>query len=409
MKPPKVCVVIPTRERADTLAFTLKTCVAQDYENLEILVCDNFSGDDTEAVVASFSDSRVRYLNSGRRLSMAENWEFALSTVEADFVTVIGDDDGLLPQAISDLISIIRMQGATVVTWKKVEYCWPNHIDDNLKNYLSVPLRNKLVEVSSRIALAHIYKFWMSYARGPCIYNSLVSMRHVKAILDRDGVLFNAACPDVYSSLALASVTKRYLYSTRPFSINGASAHSNGTSVASSDQTAYEKFLSEMADNGSGFLNVHGSISAAVADSLVQFKKSAKVKVPKLYLSKMFSLICTELAVRPESLALNREVLMALADNYGQTRIVNRLCRVGSPTKALSGKVDNFSVISGIDGAVLWGDRFDIADVSGACQLVSKVLGGYKMPDRMVRYSIFNSVLTRLALRIPNFGRYLGG
>ena len=50
-------VVIPTRERYDMLEYALRTCVMQDYDNLDIIVSDNFSQDRTREVVESFKDS----------------------------------------------------------------------------------------------------------------------------------------------------------------------------------------------------------------------------------------------------------------------------------------------------------------------------------------------------------------
>ncbi len=76
----KFTVIIPTRERADTLYYSLKTCVTQDYDDLEILVSDNFSQDNTREVVESFKDPRIRYINTGKRVSMSDNWEFAVFT-----------------------------------------------------------------------------------------------------------------------------------------------------------------------------------------------------------------------------------------------------------------------------------------------------------------------------------------
>ena len=77
-------VVIPTRERCDTLEHSLRTCVTQDYDNLEILISDNFSQDRTREVVESFNDKRIRYINTGKRLSMTDNFEFALSHVKPE-------------------------------------------------------------------------------------------------------------------------------------------------------------------------------------------------------------------------------------------------------------------------------------------------------------------------------------
>ncbi|WP_348246142.1 glycosyltransferase family 2 protein, partial [Salmonella enterica] len=78
----------------------LKTVTSQGYENLEILVSDNFSDDATEEITRQSNDPRIRYLNTGSRLSMTHNWEFALGHVTGDWVTIVGDDDGLLPGAI---------------------------------------------------------------------------------------------------------------------------------------------------------------------------------------------------------------------------------------------------------------------------------------------------------------------
>jgi glycosyltransferase involved in cell wall biosynthesis len=78
MSAPKLSIVIPTRERAVTLRHTLRTLIDQSYSSCEIIVCDNASTDNTRDVVESFFDSRIRYINPGRRVSMSENWEFAL-------------------------------------------------------------------------------------------------------------------------------------------------------------------------------------------------------------------------------------------------------------------------------------------------------------------------------------------
>ena len=78
MNEPKVTVIIPTRERRETLEKSLLTVTSQNYDNLQIIVSDNFSHDRTEEFVRSVKDERLRYLNTGARISMSANWEFAL-------------------------------------------------------------------------------------------------------------------------------------------------------------------------------------------------------------------------------------------------------------------------------------------------------------------------------------------
>lgn len=94
----KFYILIPTRERPATLLHCLHTIIHQSYTNFEIIVSDNFSQDNTENIVASISDPRISYINTEKRVGMASNFEYALSHTKSGWVTILGDDDGLLPE-----------------------------------------------------------------------------------------------------------------------------------------------------------------------------------------------------------------------------------------------------------------------------------------------------------------------
>ena len=49
--PGRFSVVIPTRERAHTLRSTLQTCLDQEFQDYEIVVCDNHSSQATREVI----------------------------------------------------------------------------------------------------------------------------------------------------------------------------------------------------------------------------------------------------------------------------------------------------------------------------------------------------------------------
>ncbi len=66
---PLFTVIIPTKDRAEYLHHTLRTCSNQEYENLEIIVSDDGGSDNTEAVVleAARKDARIKYITPGGR------------------------------------------------------------------------------------------------------------------------------------------------------------------------------------------------------------------------------------------------------------------------------------------------------------------------------------------------------
>ena len=118
-------ILVPTRERPDTLLHCLRTIINQNYENFQIIVSDNFSQDNTEQVVSSLGDRRISYVNTGRRISMAENFEHALSYVKSGWVTILGDDDGLLPGALERIAKLIKDTGTEAVSSTWCQYIWP--------------------------------------------------------------------------------------------------------------------------------------------------------------------------------------------------------------------------------------------------------------------------------------------
>ena len=67
MTTPRFSVVIPTRQRANTLRHTLQTCLASDFDDYEIVVCDNCSSPETRQVVEEAASRRVVYVRAQDR------------------------------------------------------------------------------------------------------------------------------------------------------------------------------------------------------------------------------------------------------------------------------------------------------------------------------------------------------
>jgi hypothetical protein len=241
-------IVIPTRERCDTFQHALRTCVEQDYENAKILVSDNFSQDGTGDVVGSFNDPRIHYVNTGKRLSMTANYEFALSHVENGYVIFIGDDDGLLPDALKDLDALIQETRAKVVRWNQVYYVWPSFSGGTNTNYLRIPLRWYRREISSSTVIQKVLDGKLLFKALPILYiQGAVDIDIVKQIQSHSGQFYHSMTPDVYSGFAIAGAARTFMESGRPYSVGGASHHSAAVVNAGKDgkSEAMAKYISE--------------------------------------------------------------------------------------------------------------------------------------------------------------------
>ena len=102
--PEIVTIAIPTHNRSGLLRISLASALAQDYPNLRVVVLDNASTDDTESVVRSFNDGRVSYIRSTTNIGMVSNWNRAFEMSTSPFLTVLQDDDALLPSFVSESI-----------------------------------------------------------------------------------------------------------------------------------------------------------------------------------------------------------------------------------------------------------------------------------------------------------------
>lgn len=104
----KLSVIIPTYNRASYLSQCLHSILSSSYENLEVIVSDNASQDDTQAVVSSFTDNRLRYYRNDTNIGAELNILKLLEYVSGDYIFCLTDDDYLAEGAISYIVEIIR-------------------------------------------------------------------------------------------------------------------------------------------------------------------------------------------------------------------------------------------------------------------------------------------------------------
>ncbi len=313
----KYTVIIPTRERAETLHYTLRTVVEQDYANLTIIVSDNFSQDNTQEVVASFPDPRIQYLNTGKRVSMSENFEFGLNHVSEGFVMFIGDDDGLLPGAIQRVNKIVEETGMRAVTSGIAQYVWPNHPNDRLRNTMSWSIRNDVEIRDSSEWITKVLSFIPIYTFDlPGLYGGFVHIDVISS-MKKDGFFFRSQTPDAYSAFASAVGLKKYAFAHRPFAIHGASGRSNGASYFhKQDKSESNKFFQENTIPFHSMLKVCPSFRVIASETFLQLRDAFPEKT-SLYKFDLNALLSAALSERNEysRTAIDQAVMEMAAQN----------------------------------------------------------------------------------------------
>ena len=221
-------ILIPTRNRHETLSFAIKTCLEQNFENYEIVVCDNNSSSETREVIEKLSNIRIKYIRSNKTLAMSSNWELAVSHAKGEFVIIIGDDDGLLPDALINIDRILHQTKTNVLRWDRVCYSWPSIPDGSEPNRVEIPMREEFEYINGEEIIMSVANYRDEYTKLPMLYNSAIHIDLINESKSYNGYLFATWCPDIYSGFVFAYLSKEYVSTKVPMSINGRSIKSNG-------------------------------------------------------------------------------------------------------------------------------------------------------------------------------------
>jgi glycosyltransferase involved in cell wall biosynthesis len=248
---PLISVVVPTRERAGKLRYTLQTVLSQPGDDFEVIVSDNASADETQTVVAEIRDPRLRYSRTESRLSMCDNWELAYGKTTGRYVIYIGDDDALTVGALANARSLIDEVPSPVYFWESDIYRWPG------SGYSAACVYRPEPADTRRVSLAEMARFsfrWggLRYQRLPLLYHSLVERSVLESIRNSTGRLFHSTQPDVFLAFSIPVFSDDAVRVGRGLSIYGATENRDDTRTIGRRESAFAekiaRFIQEYGD-----------------------------------------------------------------------------------------------------------------------------------------------------------------
>jgi glycosyltransferase involved in cell wall biosynthesis len=273
MSNPLFSVVIPTRERCSTLPAAIATALYQDEASVEIIVSDNASADNTPTIVKTFTDSRLRYVRAPYRMSMGDHWEFALSHAEGDYIIFIGDDDGLMPQALTRLASIIAEHPFLIYCWPKHGFIWPN--PDLKKSFTNIvqPYSPRELNLSALAESSVRSGGGEEWRVLPTVYHSAVAHSVLLSLKASTGRVFHTSLPDVFVAHALPALVTTAWDVGRSLTIHGHSAASNAYIGIRRSRSLSAQFMLELGnyqvEAGLPNFNALSSLSAGEAERVL--------------------------------------------------------------------------------------------------------------------------------------------
>lgn len=114
-KKSRISVIIPTYNRANTVGRAIQSVLSQTYQDFEIIVIDDGSTDNTEEVIRSFHDSRIRYIRHKKNRGGSAARNTGIHAARGEYIAFLDSDDEWLPQKLEKQINVMKKSPETWV------------------------------------------------------------------------------------------------------------------------------------------------------------------------------------------------------------------------------------------------------------------------------------------------------
>jgi len=129
-----VSVITITRNRGPLLKRCLTSVLNQTYTKIESIIVDGASTDNTDEVISSFNDKRLKYIKLNENLPIVETLNIAIKNCSGKFISFLDSDDEYVLSKIEKQVSLIN----TLPEDYGMVYCWMRYIDSHSKKTIRI-------------------------------------------------------------------------------------------------------------------------------------------------------------------------------------------------------------------------------------------------------------------------------
>jgi succinoglycan biosynthesis protein ExoO len=103
---PKVSIVIPAYNASDYIAKAVESALEQTLSDIETIVVDDASTDNTVAIVEAFDDPRLKLIRNEQNLGIQASRNRALMAASGKWVALLDADDWYAPNRLERLVEV---------------------------------------------------------------------------------------------------------------------------------------------------------------------------------------------------------------------------------------------------------------------------------------------------------------
>jgi len=237
----KFSLLLPTRNGGHLLGDVMRSVLGQPFADMELVVSNNASEDESAAVIDSFAgDRRLQVLTLTESVEVTDNWRLALDRSNGDYISLIGDDDMLLDGYFERAAALLERFGhPDVLSFNAYGFAFPgfagsphaHYADPFYSNDPSLPRESPIPLAQRMNVVRDMFSF-----RFPMHLNmqcTLVSRRAIERLSDG---LLKPPFPDFYGLNALLMRAQSWVHTDERLVVVGVSPKSFGRTIHSATE-----------------------------------------------------------------------------------------------------------------------------------------------------------------------------
>jgi glycosyltransferase involved in cell wall biosynthesis len=105
---PLVSICIPVYNGANYIDETINCCINQSYKNIEVIVSDNCSTDNTVELIKKYNDPRIKIYSNLKNEGLLFNFKKAFTYASGKYMSFLGADDGMELDTIEKCVRVLE-------------------------------------------------------------------------------------------------------------------------------------------------------------------------------------------------------------------------------------------------------------------------------------------------------------
>jgi len=111
----KVSIVLPTYNGARYIRQSIESCLVQTHHNIELVIIDDCSTDNTPDIIKSYNDNRIKYIKHEKNRGLPNSLNTGFANVSGEYLTWTSDDNCYSKYAIEKMLSFMLSKNSSFV------------------------------------------------------------------------------------------------------------------------------------------------------------------------------------------------------------------------------------------------------------------------------------------------------